>query len=342
MNRKQPHIAFSTPLAAAAFTLLAGASQPSLAARYTIEAIDGGEGKTVALHDISPNGKMTGEWCCNARSHEQPFVIRNGQFKKLAVQPDETARGWAINNLGVVMGESYSDSNSLRTFYEDDSGRHYIESDVRFVGREINKVGQIPGYRMAVDGSFYEAVIYSISDASFTTIPGDLGQVTPAAINDSGTVVADVSTSSKTACYIYQNNALTELPDLGGRYCFPADINNKGTAVGIAALPDDRVHAVKWENGVMTELLPDSYKSWALRINNHGQIVGRIKFDHPVSEKAFLYEGTKMTLAKDLLSPADTAHWSDFFFRGISDKGEIIGDGKLDGVARAFIMRPVP
>jgi probable HAF family extracellular repeat protein len=330
-----------TCLASLALVLLSAFSPASQAARYTIKILDGGPGKLVEQHGISPNGRTTGRWCCDGNDHSQPFVARNGKLRRLDVAPDETAYGIAINNAGTIVGESYSDSKGQSFFYEDATGRHQIGADGLFETTDINKIGQVVGTKIDRAGFDHGAFIYFIPDGSFIPVEG-LGAtyIHPTAIDNEGTVAGEYEQTPGRRCFIHKNGEMSDLGDLGGDTCMALDMNDQGAIVGYAIVPGGASHAYVWEKGKMKDLLPDSFKSWATGINNKRQIVGQIKPDQGQSEDGFLYEKDKLTLLKDLLPPADAKRWKDMVPRGISDKGEIVGDGVYDSNRRAFIMRP--
>lgn len=328
-------------LASLALLLLSTVPSVGQAAQYTIKVIDGGPDKLVEFHGISPNGRMTGRWCCDGNDHSQPFVARNGKLRRLDVAPDETAYGIAINNDGTIVGESYSDSAGRSFFFEDASGRHQIGADGLFAATAINKIGQVAGTKVDRAGFDHGAFIYFIPDGSFIPVEG-LGAtfIHPTAIDNEGRVAGDYEQSPGRRCFIHQNGEMSDLGDLGGNSCAVSDMNDQGVIVGYAILPGGASHAFVWEKGKMKDLLPDSFKSWANGINNKRQIVGQVKSDQAKAEDGFLFEKDKLALLSDLLSPSDAKHWKELIPRGISDKGEIMGDGVFDSQRRAFIMRP--
>lgn len=328
-------------LASLALVLLSAFPAASQAARYTIEILDGGRGKQVEPHGISPNGRLTGRWCCDGNDHSQPFVARNGKLRRLDVAPDETAYGIAINNAGTIVGESYSDSSGQSFFFEDASGRHQIGADGLFAAKDINKIGQVVGTKIDRTGFEHGAFIYFIPDGSFIPVEG-LGAtyIHPSAIDNEGAVAGDYEQSPGRRCFIHKGGEMSDLGDLGGNSCLVLDMNDQGAIVGAAVLPSGASHAFIWEKGKMKDLLPDSFKSWATGINNKRQIVGQVKSDQARPEDGFLLEKDKLTLLGDLLPPADAKRWKDMVPRGISDQGEIVGEGVFDSNPRAFIMRP--
>src|SRR5262245_5530963 len=69
--------------------------------------------------------------------------------------------------------------------------------------------------------------------------------------------------------------------DLGGLtgagdQAFALAINERGQIVGWSATPSQEIHAVLWQDGMVTDLgtLPGDNLSWAMAINDRGQIVG--------------------------------------------------------------------
>jgi probable HAF family extracellular repeat protein len=106
-------------------------------------------------------------------------------------------------------------------------------------------------------------------------------------INDIGQVVG----MAKSRPFLWENGTLTDLGTLGGNGGSAAAINAIGQVVGMAttATPSTS-HAVRWDNGVITNLTPGLASS-ASAINDRGQIIGTLS----ASWTGFLWDNGVIT-----------------------------------------------
>jgi probable HAF family extracellular repeat protein len=89
-------------------------------------------------------------------------------------------------------------------------------------------------------------------------------------INDAGQVVG----TAHNRAFLWENGVLTDLGTLGGNSSVASAINAAGQVVGGASTaPPSTGHAVRWENGAITNLTPGVASS-ASGINDAGQIIG--------------------------------------------------------------------
>ncbi|MHB1001784.1 MAG: chitobiase/beta-hexosaminidase C-terminal domain-containing protein [Armatimonadota bacterium] len=97
--------------------------------------------------------------------------------------------------------------------------------------------------------------------------------------------------------WILYNGELTRLNNQDGYMFTPLEINNKGQIAGYFYTPDEKRHAVLWENGVVKDLgAPEGSSSTAFDINDKGQIVGfyTTEVDGKEISRVFLYENGNM------------------------------------------------
>ena len=131
-------------------------------------------------------------------------------------------------------------------------------------------------------------------------------------INNRGQVVG--------GSFIWQGGKMTDLGTNSCPECEAAAINDSGQVVGTFYIGGrGRPHAYLWEYGVMTDLGtlsgdPGEY-SWALGVNNRGQVVGCSGVS--VGRHAFLWEKGKMI---DLRIPGE-----DSCAYAINDRGQVVG-----------------
>jgi probable HAF family extracellular repeat protein len=171
-------------------------------------------------------------------------------------------------------------------------------------------------------------------------------------INNQGLIVGISSTADlDVRGFLYDE---VQLIDLGafwpGGISAAVDINESGQIVGYADLGPMRsepTHAVLWEptpdGHVMIDLgaPEESWHSFAVAINNLGQIVGNARDpdvpgspgDHP-----WIWEDGEMTLLEDLLPP--DSGWVLWQVRDINDNGRITGSD-LDGHDLGFVLIPL-
>ena len=184
-------------------------------------------------------------------------------------------------------------------------------------------------------------------------------EVMPVAINDSGMVVGNWNTGKKRNKMSIHHAFLwrigqkkgTDLGTLGGLRSEATALNNAGQIVGNSDLRDDpaspraRTHSFVWEQGKMYDLgaLAGGSFSDPYAINDKGQIVGfseagrsAVEF-HPV-----LWENGKI---KDLslLIPTGTQWTSLSGVASINDRGQIVGDGSIEGEhwAHGYLLTPL-
>jgi probable HAF family extracellular repeat protein len=157
----------------------------------------------------------------------------------------------------------------------------------------INNSGRIAASVAATDGIIYPAVY----DHGSITIPGSFGGVNPDGLSGIATA-----------------------------------INEFDQVVGFSYLPNGEWHAFLYEKGEMHDLACPSNEhracySYAIEINNHGQVVGGTGYEH-----AFLYSNGAMTQ----IEPSDA--WGGRAY-GINNKGQIAGYYHRGDVAYGFQYR---
>ncbi len=136
---------------------------------------------------------------------------------------------------------------------------------------------------------------------------------------------------------------IKELGTLGGNSSFARDINDRGQITGNANVPNGRLHAFLWENGLMLDLgfLPNGVEfSRGFSINNNGVVTGESDNDR---SKAFVYfpNSRRMTALLDLIvANPDNLNIAGGFGAGINDQLQIVGTmSRLSpSVIRGFIF----
>ncbi|MHB1038381.1 MAG: hypothetical protein ACYC35_28050 [Pirellulales bacterium] len=231
----------------------------------------------------------------------------------------------------------------------------------------INATGQVVGQNADGHGFFY-------SNGTMTDI-GTFGRRYSFAlgINDSGQAVgwaqdgADVSQA-----FLYSAGVLQKLSDVGGG---AQGINAAGQVVGWSYDANGVLRACRYSTGatIFLDIFPDGHYSFALDINDSGEVVG---YGEDGAERAFLYENGIMTglggssgaaqkinssgvavggqyfsdtvwhafqfiggTATDLGTLGGPTSWAD----GINDSGQVVGVAEnAAGVEHAFLYTSGP
>jgi len=216
---------------------------------------------------------------------------------------------------------------------------------------EINNRGQIVGLSETSNSdpcSFLflqvQAVIWQNGQVQeLPPLPGDPDGLA-GGINDKGEVAgATGCATGNIHAVLWQNGVAIDLGNLGGTVNLAGDINNKTQVVGQADVPGGTHHAFLWQDGVMSDLgnLPGLPTSFALGINNQGQVVGVSQDANgdDFSSVAFLWQNGVITDLNTLIPPG-----SPLFLQepeGINDRGQIVGFGLLaNGDQRGFLLTP--
>lgn len=119
------------------------------------------------------------------------------------------------------------------------------------------------------------------------------------------------------------------------------DINDQGQVVGNFYHPQERkiVGFLAAPTGEYTPLA----NFWPFRMNNMGQIVGSylhgLKKDKPaIWDNGEIYDLADLVKLKDDIGNV----WESLdLLTGINDRGEIIGNGTVDGKSHGFLLRPL-
>ncbi|MBA2378684.1 MAG: hypothetical protein H0V76_03815, partial [Blastocatellia bacterium] len=121
---------------------------------------------------------------------------------------------------------------------------------------------------------------------------------------------------------------IKDLGTLGGNSSFARAINNAGQITGNANVPNGRLHAYIWENGMMQDLgfLPNGTEfSRGFYLNAQGVVTG--ESDNNAS-KVFIFDpsvGTMSALVDLVTSNPDNMRIVGGFGAGINDNGQIVG-----------------
>lgn len=210
----------------------------------------------------------------------------------------------SVNDLGQAVGYSYLDPSTRHAFLYSQGALIDIDSFGGYsVATAINHAGQIVGFAAVQKNGTAHAFLYTagamididpLGAANFSS-----GESYARDINNRGQVVGEFLTADRRTfhAFLYSAGAFTDLGSVDSPETAALAINEQGQIVGITSVPykdicyDDNLnqfvpcikyksHAFLYEKGQLTDLntliRSDSgwELTWALDINNHGQIVG--------------------------------------------------------------------
>lgn len=193
---------------------------------------------------------------------------------------------YAINDTGKIVGVSSDSSGATRTVEWVNGQIHVLPVpglSGASIPRDVNDSGEIAGYYAV--GSQRQGIYWNAQNnpVFLPDLPGGSVSTTALAINNSGLIVGK---STATAPTFHTHGVIwlgssfqTDLGFAGtGTGCLPADINDAGVVVGLAAFSSTVVHAFRWQAGQFTNLgtWPGAGAATdAYAINNAGTIVGK-------------------------------------------------------------------
>jgi probable HAF family extracellular repeat protein len=183
------------------------------------------------------------------------------------------------------------------------------------------------------------------------------GATQPNAVNSSAQVVGatpagDPSYRYRITAFLWQNGIMTDIGTMTGsrQVSIANDINDAGQVVGFAdTLPSYYSHAIWWHDGTYTDLhpilmqsglfsdlgTPEDTLSYAIKINNSGQILGYVQTLHNVN-RGFIYANGTVTV---ILLPGDSPLCCPPQFTGLNNSGQVAGYFALNGgsIAHTFV-----
>lgn len=347
------------------------------AAPYSIVNLGTLGGATSFALDVNNNRQATGNSLVTSDPGATGSLLRayswsppTGPMINLGALPGATAnrfaRGYAISDSGVVVGEFNNDAS--RAFVYDPlvgtmSGLTRLAGDNdRGVAHDVNNAGVVVG--ISSNGTVSRATMWTGGVAA------DLGTIagTPTAtgrawaINQNGATAGLSTNSAGTSQATLWNGGITNLTSLGDgtRFSQAFGLNDANVVVGSSSTGQtvgqligtssttSITRAFVWQGAAISELSPlnlytptntgatTNYHSVAMDVNNAGLVVGNSQRVAGSAAVATLWRnGVPIDL--NTLIPAGSG-WNLLSAEGINDAGDIVGFGSFGGSNRAFLL----
>ena len=211
----------------------------------------------------------------------------------------------------------------------------------------LNNKGQVVGWFIPRDAGWPQPTLWEQGRTRYLKSPSETDNVQARAINDQGEVAGVWSGKDVSGrAFVTRRDETTVLDTPAGYKVAEAlCINNKGQVVvwawsesghAVAFLWQPSLDAGKGEHEKRKTLTAlgrlGGEDHWAYGLNNLGQVVGSS------GGRAFLWSSGKM-IGLNTLVPAASG-WLLREGRGINDKGQICGNGMVNGQRRAFLLTP--
>jgi probable HAF family extracellular repeat protein len=256
---------------------------------------------------------------------------------------------YGINNQGLVVGLSSNGQGYAAALWTNgvplDLGT--LDGVPGCAGTGINASAEVAGYCFLLNGRT-EAFLWTKATGmqGLGSLQGGCGSIAQA-INRFGQVVGYSCTSANNPSYAFIWAKTTGMKNLGklpgGVNSYAFAINDLGQVAGFSDCGTGCDHAVLWSKakGSILDLgvLPGASDSVALGINNVGQVVGGSSYSATNELHGFVWSPSTGMLDLNNLIPANSG-WLLQYPTAINDKGQIVGDGTLNGQAEAFLLTP--
>lgn len=319
----------------------------SLAAAQTYTVTDLGGVNSIGSA-ISPNGNVVGQTDASSGFFWSPshgFIQLPGELNGT----DSEAN--AISSTGVIAGQATVNVQGFDLTH----AVLWINGKIMDLGT-LTTLGQswAAGINAAVQvtgganpyGSNPHAFLWTSATGiqDLGTLPGG-SYSTGQAINRFGQItgLSDLANGVSVAFLWSKATGMMDLATLpGGGESSGSAINDLGEVAGGSSCGAACDHAVLWSKtkGSVQDLgvLPGTTFSNASGINNVGQVVGFAgyisSYDH-----AFVWSQASGMQDLNNLIPADSG-WLLLYANAINDKGQITGQGIVNGESRAFLLTP--
>ena len=192
-----------------------------------------------------------------------------------------------MNESGTVIGDALNEFFENRAF----SYANGVLTDLGSLGggysspMDINDAGVIVGESSDLNGETHAFVYSSGTMTDLGTLGGTFS--TALAVNTSNQIAGYFRTAGDdfSHAFIHSGGVMSDLGTLGGNESQPNALNNLGVVIGWADATNGTRRAVRWQNGVATDLntLLPANSGWVLQsavmINDAGRIVGNGTFN---------------------------------------------------------------
>jgi probable HAF family extracellular repeat protein len=276
------------------------------------------------------------------------FFWENGMMTDIGTLGGRNSQAVSINNSGQVVGKSQTSlliPNYFGGFFpinhaflwSKESGMTELPSASSNDGATaINDIGQVI---ISIDnhgGALWENGIFT----NLCLNPN--GRCDVYDINDKGQAVGYIEVDQGGTirhAFLWENGMITDLGTFGevDNWSAASAINELGQIVGHADYK-----AALWENSELTILgtLGGRLTS-ATDINDFGQVVGWSDIiNEPREIHAFIWDETSGFQDLNNLIPANSG-WILEGAWGINNKGQIVGNGSINGQENAFLLTPI-
>ena len=349
--------------------LLTGSNAANANNKYEVVDIPPPDGYTRSkCHGINNNGQVAGRYYnyTTEAIDKQAFVwdCTNGMIPLPTLSGESSA--WAINESGLVSGDSYNASGYQRAVRWDTTNATIID------------LGALTNPNTQVEGDSSSG--YGINDAGHVVgladIPNDSGSFTPfhgfvydGSIHDLGTLTTSWPEWANGYSIAYSINNSEEIVGIAHDtgWAFRPFIYNESTGGMQALLTDPAYSSGEWYAVVINDTgligghvisatdqslpyyWPDSTSPAAAitmpvdypygeiySINESNQMVG-IMWDPNETDHAFIFDSVDgIRDLNDLIDPE--SGWELNYARDINDKGHIVGFGSHTGEMHGFIL----
>lgn len=328
-----------------AITVIALANSPAIAdVLYNIRDLGTLGGNESWAYSINENGQITGKAeLANGETHAFIYDIEHSQMSDLGGGPyGNRSCGYGINDSGQVVGISSSHSDGMGTFdkaflWTGDSmiGLGTSPDYLASFAWGVNNAGQVIGDSKTA--FFYEVAKGRTEIPTFDGYSYSFGR----GINNSSQAVGYCQKSYNSPyisafCYDIISNTLTDLGTLEtntGRtnYSRAMAINDAGQIVGSSdyqAFIWDSTNGMK---AISEFIIGKAFCAYG--VNESGDVAGD-------GDYAWLWKDRVITNLNDLLP--ESSPWTLKSAQDISNSGQIVGYGDINGETHAYLLTPVP
>jgi probable HAF family extracellular repeat protein len=322
-------------------------AQPQSEYRITDLGTLGGN-RSVA-HGVNNRGQVVGV-AETAGGEMHAFLWNSGTMVDLGTFGGRSSYAYRIDDNGTVVGRAEGAGGNFRAFVAKFGGALVdVTPDTPAerlpfaAAHAINSLGQVVGYA-AQPGPHMTASNRNFKiDGVVAEELGNFGAETSVvmAVNQSGQIVGSYSVEvhadyADRRAFIATGNTAVNLGTLGGRVSLPMDINNAGDVVGKSQTDSGAFHGFVYSSGSLVDIgvLPGGSQSFAYGINNRGDVVGAA--DTGGTLHAVIYQKGELTDLNSLLP--EGSGWVLTEARAITENGQIVGTGVVNGQERAFLL----